>query len=185
MQDNWGPWSQRFSKRSHQERGGGGGGRRHGHGNRYFGLRMSVGFKSNRQPRPAPTLSEKMHAFSSLLTFLPHLPLQKGSSPNYFRSIFCCCCFSRALVWGQAMHTLSSDIPLPTEKMVLSCSDTSWGVAYLPSNTYSRHQKGNVTDRFIWKVNSCPGCGVKIQPTVFTEMCLFYSKIKAFFFCFS
>ena len=35
---------------------------------------------------------------------------------------------------------------------------------------------------FYLKSEQLPGCCIKIQSTVFTEMCLFYSKIKAFLF---
>lgn len=146
-----------------------------------------MGFKGHNHVRPAPSrpLIEDACFFPS--TYLPRLPLNKKiiAKPfaKYFLLLCCCCCFFKGPGLGPCHPHPSLWHPIPDWKWeTILRSSTSWYMAYFPLRHVFKEPKVKRDRSFYLKSEQFPGCCIKIQPTVFTEMCLFYSKIKAFLF---
>lgn len=56
------------------------------------------------------------------------------------------------------------------------------GQCHVPRLNVFKGPKVKFDIPFYLQSEQCPCCSIKIQSTDFTEMCLFYSKIKAFLF---
>lgn len=146
-------------------------------------LAFTISFNSNKNTTPAsPSPKEKTVAFPSILT-LSLTPQQKANYKNISNSSVFLIFFLRALVWGHAIQILNYEYHMShwRWKTILG-SNESWYVAYFPIWYVFKEPKVKCDIAFYLKSEQFSGCCIKIQSTVCTEMCLFYSKIKAFLF---
>lgn len=193
MQDNWGSWSH-SSGRSHrgtEEKGG------NGHRNPYFGLKMRTNhsfilIEITVQWQPVLALNRRQLLFPlhKCICILPVFYMEiiciiftYQEKYNYKKNPNSSHPFLRASVFGCKIQILGHEYCVSRWKWrtVLCSSRTGW--CHVFHLNVFKGPKVKFDIPFYLKSEQCPCRCIKIQSTDFTEMCLFYSKIKAF--CFS